>query len=615
MEGSVTNSATSSVTDLAACKRMFTEARDLTQEDRNRALVDLRYYHSKQLTAEEIAALRRRKQPDIVINRVKVAVNGVLGVLKQGRTDPKAWPRTPNDENAADVATKVLRYIADYNEFDDLRIAAAADYLIQGTCAVIVELDEHGRVSCNQVRWEEFFYDPHSRRADFRDARYLGIAKWMYADDVAAMYPEKKAEVEQAIESAAPIPLNDTFEDRPKNASSVTWVDRRQRRLMVVEIYYRQQGQWMRSVFHAGGVLEHGPSPYHDAKGKPDCPIVARSCYVDDENNRYGIVNDMRGPQDEINKRRSKALHLINMRQVRVSRRSQMEPDQIRGELAKPDGIVQAEKDEFDVLPTGDMAAGHLNLLMEAKGEIERMGPNPAVLGRQAEDASGRAQLVRQQAGMIEMAVVFGGIEAWERNVYRAMWNRARQFWRAPDFIRITDDEGAPQFIGINQPIMGPPQVVMGPDGVAQVQPTVLGYENALAEMDIDISLDSEPDTANLQQEQFQILAELARLYGPAEVPFDDMLMLSALTDKQKLLERRKARQEQMQQATAAQQEIQMRGAVAQVAKAEADAAYTQARAQTEMLKPELETAKLIQQASISTPVIPPAGAPTAAGF
>jgi hypothetical protein len=82
--------------------------------------------------------------------------------------------------------------------------------------------------------------------------------------------------------------------------------------------------------------------------------------------------------------------------------------------------------------------------------------------------------------------------------MYRAMWNRCKQFWTAPDYIRVTDDEGSPQFIGINQPIPGPPQVVMGEGGMPQIQPSVLGYDNALAELDVDIVLDVVPDTAAL---------------------------------------------------------------------------------------------------------------------
>jgi hypothetical protein len=99
---------------------------------------------------------------------------------------------------------------------------------------------------------------------------------------------------------------------------------------------------------------------------------------------------------------------------------------------------------------------------------MERFAPNPAILGRQGENQSGRSNLIRQQAGMTEQAIIFGGIEEWELRVYRQMWNRARQFMTAPDFIRVTDDEGSPEFIGINQPpsMKGPDgEPVMGPDG------------------------------------------------------------------------------------------------------------------------------------------------------
>jgi hypothetical protein len=69
-------------------------------------------------------------------------------------------------------------------------------------------------------------------------------------------------------------------------------------------MYYRDGQKWCRCKFHAGGALEEGDSAYLDDKKRPTNPIEAQSCYVDRQNNRIGIVRDMRGPQDEINKRR-----------------------------------------------------------------------------------------------------------------------------------------------------------------------------------------------------------------------------------------------------------------------------------------------------------------------
>ncbi|MEA5212586.1 hypothetical protein, partial [Xanthomonas fragariae] len=121
----------------------------------------------------------------------------------------------------------------------------------------------------------------------------------------------------------------------------------------------------------------------------------------------------------------------------------------IRKEAARPDGVLPSG---VQIVNQSDKSAGESQLLAEAKSEIERMGPNPAVLGRTGESQSGRANLIRQQAGMTEQAIVFGGIEDWELRIYRQKWNRARQYWTPPMFIRTTDDEGAPDFIGVNQP-------------------------------------------------------------------------------------------------------------------------------------------------------------------
>lgn len=565
MEGSMTPTV-----DLARVKRMAQEALDLGVDTRNRSLLATQYYHKKQLTAEERAALRRRKQPDIVINRVRPAVNGTLGVLQQGNTDPKAWPRNPQDEQSADVATKVLRYIADANEFDGLRVACARNYLIQHAAAVILGADERGRVKIEDIDPAEFLFDPRSKKEDFKDARYLGIAKWLYADELVAVYGDKaKGDIESAIETGSPFPVDTALEDRP-TGGTVAWVDRRARRLLVIELYYREGGKWMRCVFHSGGVLEAGESAYLDSDRKPCCPIVAQSCYVDDENVRYGVVYDMMDLQDEINKRRSKGLHLLNSRTVRVGLNYMGDPEEARKEASRSDGVLIGEAGDVDILNQTDMTNGNLAMLQEAKSEMERNGPNPAVLGRQGADSSGRAVLARQQAGLVELAVVFGGIEAWERRVYRTAWQIARQYWTAPDYIRVTDDEGAPQFVGINQQVMGRPEVVMGINGMPMIQPSVT-IENALGQMDVDITLDSVPDTATLAEEQFRALSELAKLYGPQEVPFDDMLLLSSIPDKQKLIERRKARKEEEAQGGQMAQQVQQAAVVAELKNTDAD--------------------------------------------
>jgi hypothetical protein len=600
---------------LETLKRQYQEALTLTKDARVSQQKDGDYYDGYQLTRDEKRLLKKRRQPDTIWNFTRLWVNGTLGVIKQGTTDPRAYPRNPQDEEAADVASKTLRYIADTANFDALKIDVCKDYLVPGTGAAIVEVDDDLKVTVTQIRWEEFFYDPRSRRQDFSDARYMGVAKWVWADDLKAEYPQMSEAIESAFASGS-ILFDDTMEDRPTDAGTVGWVDKRQQRLMKVEMYYRRGQAWHRCVFFTGGVLEEGESAYKDDKGYACNPIEAQSCYVDRENNRMGIVRDMRGPQDEINKRSSKLLFELTARQVQESQpgSGMGDIDVVRAEAARPDGVLPPG---WQIVSRQDIVTGQERLLQNAIASGERFAPNPAMLGRQEAGQSGRAQLVRQQAGLTEMAIIFGGIEEWELRIYRQMWNRARQFWTAPMWIRVTDDEGSPQFVGVNQPPEGgqpmpdpsaqpdeqgrvPQLMVQGkpafqmPDGMQ-----VLGYENALAELDVDITIETVPDTATLQQEQFAVIGELAKMYGPQEFPADDLIELSSMPNKRAVMEKRKTRAEQAQQAgqQSPQAQLQLRGAMAEVAKTESEVALNEAKTQTEMAKPQMEAAKLYQQA------------------
>jgi hypothetical protein len=329
-----------------------------------------------------------------VFNRYRKSINGTLGVLDSGATDPRAYGRNPGvDEDAADVVSKALRFVADLNDFHELRLECAYDFLVPGTCAAIVEVDDNDRPTAKQIRWEEHFHDPRSRKKDLSDARYQGVAKWMYADQLTALYPKKSKEIEDALQSGAPIALGDTFEDRPRDSQS-NWIDARRRRLMVVEIYHMDGKGWNRCVFHAGGILEAGPSPYTDEKGKTECPIVAQSCYVDRENNRMGVGRDLRSPQDEFNKRRSKLLHETNNRQMQASPtrwgkwRLATDADLVRKEAARPDGVIPPG---WQPVQRTDIWSAQFNLLTLAETELDRQGPNPAILARGATSASGRS--------------------------------------------------------------------------------------------------------------------------------------------------------------------------------------------------------------------------------
>jgi hypothetical protein len=268
--------------------RMFEEAESTTSTNRRLCERDRDYFDSKQWTAGEEAELKKRKQPVVTYNRIQRKVDYLSGLERQQRKDPKAFPRNPADEDAANAATDAVRYVCDSANWDEKRSAAWDNLLIEGTCAVMV-VHKNGRQGPDpdiiQIPWDRFFYDPHSCKPDLSDARYMGIVTWYDLEDALLKWPDGGSLLESVIDTAR---SSETYDDKPKTNM---WADFTRRRVRVVEGYYKVKGVWSRCVATRGGELEPAaPSPYMDEEGQPENPIKAMSLYVDRDNNRYGAV-------------------------------------------------------------------------------------------------------------------------------------------------------------------------------------------------------------------------------------------------------------------------------------------------------------------------------------
>ena len=573
-------------------RRMFDEYRAASDENRRLQQLDRDYYDGpKALSAATRAMLKTRGQPEIYENLIRGAIDGTLGVMQGSQTDPRAYPRNPSDEEVANVASKTLRFIADVSKFDEIKLDCAENYLIEGACASITEFADDD-IKTTQIRHDEFFHDPYARRHDFKDARYLGVAQWKDLDEIKLLYPEAVAAEGDPLSWSSTV-LDSLWGDKPENAGA--WIDRTRKRILICEVYYNRAGQWNRAVFCAAYVFEHDVSAYRGKKGTR-CPIEAQSCYVDRENNRYGRVRDMIPMADETNARRSRLLHLNNSRQVQQTDPLSAPVDSsiARTEAAKADGVIPAG---WQIVPTADLANGQYLLLQDSRASISRMGPTPAVLGRvDGNNQSGRSRQVLQQAGMTELARPMGRLDEWEARCYDQMWLCAQQFWTAPKFIRVTDQVRAPEFIQVNEPVLGmvsepvvdeAGQPMADEMGQPMMRPGigVVSMKNRLAEMDMDITITSVPDTANLQAETFGEFVELVRAgIDPFTPQFEILIEMSSIADKTRVLEALKAKRDEIQKTQAeaqqAAQALQQQQAEGEAAKTEAEAADKMAGAQ-----------------------------------
>jgi len=111
------------------------DERDLSEKCRD-------YYDHKQWTAEEIRTFEKRKQPTITNNQISKKVDFLIGMEQHLRTDPKAFARTPAHQDTAEAATDALRYVADNNDYQDVRSENNKCLLLEGTAAVEVIVEK-----------------------------------------------------------------------------------------------------------------------------------------------------------------------------------------------------------------------------------------------------------------------------------------------------------------------------------------------------------------------------------------------------------------------------------------------------------------------------------------
>jgi hypothetical protein len=411
-----------------------------------------------------------------------------------------------------------------------------------------------------RIPWDRIIYDPHSTDRFFRNSKKKGVVIWMDQDDAENMFPGKEDIIEASISPSDD--EDDVLDDRPRK---VVWNDRQRKRIKVIQLYYLEKGTWMHCIFtKMGYLIDPEKSPYLDEYEQPECPIELGSAYVDRDNDRFGLVRDMISLQDMVNKMQSKFMHFMNSNQTWGNEKGP-NANEAKKQAKMPDGhfAIQGQGkfgEDFGIIPTDNKAGQTFTILQQALQSLSEIGGSSIV----DDQDSGRAKEITQQNKMIELGPVLDTHRQVSRRVYKQIWNRIRQFWNEEKWIRTTDNENNLKFVKLNEQVSYAqalqeeygeiPQVALGHPGLNQIREV----RNNVAEIDVDIIIEDAPDVINVQQEQFEVIARLAEVYGPQEVPFEEVLRLSQLRGKDSFLERTKGNEQQRaQQAQAAQQQQQ----------------------------------------------------------
>ena len=116
----------------------------------------------------------------------------------------------------------------------------------------------------------------------------------------------------------------------------------------------------------------------------------------------------------------------------------------------------------------------------------------------------------------------------------------AREFWSGGKWVRVTDDLNETSWVGINRPVRLMDKLADMPEQhramvmqQMQLQPgdprlqQVIGIENDISDLDVDITIEEGIDIPSLQAEEFQSLVQLASVQ-PGLIPGDVLIAASA---------------------------------------------------------------------------------------
>jgi hypothetical protein len=508
------------------CRRQYLDYLGAKVLEFNEQKESRHYFHGAQWTAEHIRILRNRRQPIITYNKEARKINGIMGLMSKLRQDPKAYPRKPGNDEGAEIATSTIRYVCDANFWEHLTAQCALQAAVDGIAGVELRLEEGDKkdpdIQLRQVYGDEYFYDPRSYKYDFSDARYHGIAKWLDIDESIELFPDKEDELLQLLENGSDLT---TYSDR-----EVKWIYVNERRIRLVEHWYKYRGAWKWMFYVSNTLLDQGQSPFRNEVGKTCSRFIMFSAAVDHDGDRYGFHRNMKGPQDEVNQRRSRGLFLSNTKRLIVKKGAVDDVETARREYSRADGVVEYNPG-FD----GDGVPGlradnsqpeleaQLGWLQDAKTELDSFANvQPVTPGEIPQNVSGRAINLVQQAGIAELGPFIASLRDWKIRVYRMIWTAAQQFWQAERWIRVTNDQGLAQFIQVN-----------GLETDQWGRPTLVNFLGAL---DVDIILDEGPDVINMMSDTFDTLSAMA-MHG-ATVPPQVLIELAPIqaSVKQRLL-------------------------------------------------------------------------------
>lgn len=563
----------------------YTQEREKQSLNRYQMSIDEDYYDHLQWSEEDARELQDRGQAALVFNEIKAGVDWIIGTEKRARMDAKVLPRGEEDRDSAEVKTKLLKYLSDVNKtpFEESfafkqAVKAGVGWIEDG-----ISTDPDAELLYTRAEsWRNVLYDSHSVKLDISDARYQFRWRWLDLDIAQEYFPDRKEELRRAAvgsEIFGPEQNDDLWylgtqlqhldtSGQPigqrSYISDALFTQNKRQRVKLIEAWYYKpstvktlHGEEYDSEEYDESNEKH-VSAIHDGRAEAvsrfvmqmhvaimtedDLILMARSPYRHNkfpltpvwgyrrarDNAPYGVIRGWRDPQDDLNKRHSKALFILSTTRTIADEGAVDDIEELRDEVARPDSIIikRANK-ELIVERDVQLAEEHLLLMERDRNFIRNSGQSGVTdqsLGVDKRGLSGKAVEKLQDQGSLGTAELFDNYRLAKQLAGEKRLSLIEQYYTDAKTIRIVGNRGKIEFIPVNK-----------------VDPVTGRVLNDITATKADYVISEQDYRATLRQAMFETLVDMvSRMQPDLAIKFLDLVfqMNDDLPDREEFVAR-----------------------------------------------------------------------------
>ncbi len=598
-----------------------------------------RFFQGDQWSEEDRAALRRSRRPALTINKIISTIGNVMGEQIFNRSEISFRPKSGAKAETADTLTKVFKHISDNNQLDWKRSDMFTDGIITSRGFLDIRMafgdSMQGEVVIENLNSKNVIIDSDGEDYDPDAWNEVIVTKWMTADDIAVLYSRSDAEILRNRDSSAlPYGYDSIDFERDRfglsrgfgsaygnglDMSSVTRSVRaieRQHKVLnrqnhfidtktgdmrpVPEGWDRNRIVMARERFGfevvpklikrirwtviADNVTLHDDwSPYKHFTVVPYFPIFRHGRTI-------GLVENLLGPQELLNKVSSQELHVVNSSansgyKVKTGALATMSVEELEQRGAETGLVVEltGALDELEKIQPNSTPTGLDRISYKAEEHIKTIsGISDSQQGMDREDVAAKAIQAKRQAASTNMAKPLDSLVRTDFLIARNVLDLVQTFYTEERILNITHERegGGTDEVVINQ---------MTPTG------EIL---NDLTIGEFDVTISSVPQRETLEDNQFDQAVAMKKDLG-IPVPDEFIIKSSRLMNKNELI--KQMAEEKSGQAAQEAAARAIRAEEAEIGKTEAEIGAKQADTQLKTAKAQKEG--VATQKDAATPI------------